>query len=260
MDPDNGAFVINTADRTTYGIETNWRLKSRLYLPDSIMLDIETQIEDEFRVTLKDPCADNKLSITKANELDDKLYYIGDTAIPVRPVVDQVVPIATCPINAVLEFFDEKQLIWRDYSHLTSTSAGQLEHTSLATFTNTFITNFITTHATQTGWFDISLSKADALSEYDGQTSTHTEVLLRLTFTDQYSDELEKTVSDEFSVKIQDKCTLNELTLTEKLGDLLQYVSDPTSGDYFLNFSTLLTEPPTWPNCLITHTFEFWNV
>ena len=61
MDADNGAFVITTADRATYGIETTWKLKARLYLPDSIVEESVglSQVEDVFWVTLKDPCADN---------------------------------------------------------------------------------------------------------------------------------------------------------------------------------------------------------
>jgi hypothetical protein len=83
---------------------------------------------------------------------------------------------------------------------------------------------------------------------------------MRLTFNDQYSDEAKNTVIDEFTVTIMDKCTLNELTLTEALGVLLQYVGDSTSSNYSLNFATKYTQPNTWPNCLITHTLEFWDV
>jgi hypothetical protein len=30
MNSDTGAFVIDTSNRATWGIETNWKLKSRL--------------------------------------------------------------------------------------------------------------------------------------------------------------------------------------------------------------------------------------
>jgi hypothetical protein len=39
MNSDTGAFVIDTSNRSLWGIETNWKLKSRLYLPDSIVTD-----------------------------------------------------------------------------------------------------------------------------------------------------------------------------------------------------------------------------
>ena len=61
-------------DRTTYGIETEWNLKVYLWLPDSIMEDTTTHFtsyETIFKVTIKDPCADNSLTIDPADEIGD---------------------------------------------------------------------------------------------------------------------------------------------------------------------------------------------
>lgn len=106
------------------------------------------------------------------------------------------------------------------------------------------------------------------MTEWDGPNGPHTEVLFRSTWEDPYSDEVTtdsfagSTVSDEYVVTIMDKCTINELTVTENLGVLLQYVdhsgNHPTSSAYSINFSA--TElANTWPNCVITHTLEFYD-
>ena len=174
----------------------------------------------------------------------------------VRPTVTQTVAIATCPIDATLEYWDEELEIWRPQAELTTTSAGQDEHPSLSTFTNTFITNWVSVN---TGYWDISISLADAGTEYDGPDDPHTEVQMKVTFNDPYSDEALNTVSDEFTVIIKNKCTLNELSVTETHDVLLQYVGDSTSSAYRLQYTTLYDEPPTWPACLITHTLEFWD-
>ena len=60
---------------------------------------------------------------------------------------------------------------------------------------------------------------------------------MRLTFTDDYSDEVDNTVSDTFLVIIKNYCTINALSITESLGVLLQYVTDPISSGYTLNMS-----------------------
>ena len=97
------------------------------------------------------------------------------------------------------------------------------------------------------------------MDEYDGPSTPHTVIKMRLTFTDSYSDEVENTVDDVFNVIIMDKCTLNELTKNEALGVLLQYVTDPVSTDnYKLNYTPTENEN-SWPNCVITHTLEFWD-
>ena len=62
-------------------------LRITLYLPDSIMTEAERRITDAFMVSLKDPCADNELSISGSDELGDQLYYIADSARVVTPVV-----------------------------------------------------------------------------------------------------------------------------------------------------------------------------
>ena len=46
FDTDIGAFVVDTSDRATYGIETQWSLKITLSLPDSIMDDDDISITD----------------------------------------------------------------------------------------------------------------------------------------------------------------------------------------------------------------------
>ena len=75
---------------------------------------------------------------------------------------------------------------------------------------------------------------------------------MRITFEDIYSDEANSTVSDTFLVIIKNYCTINELTLTESLGVLLQYVTDTRSSAYQLNFSR------SQPQCVITYTLFFW--
>ena len=125
-------------------------MKTTLYLPDSLQgpgRDISilgtnaitdlTIIDDEFEVILKDPCADNLLSITDANKIGDQLYYVGDTALVITPVVGQTVAIATCPLTAVLEFYDEKKNIWRPHSDLT-VEVGQDEYAATA-YTSSFV-------------------------------------------------------------------------------------------------------------------------
>ena len=94
---------------------------------------------------------------------------------------------------------------------------------------------------------------------------------MKLTFTDPYSDEVENTVSDTFLVIIKNKCTMNELILTESLGILpVQYVTDPESAGYQLSMSdgATLIMPPTYANltptllageCTITYTLFFWD-
>jgi hypothetical protein len=176
--------------------------------------------------------------------------------------------VSKCPLTASLEYFDENVKLWRTYTSLnTANLAGQDEH-SFSTFTNSFVTNFVSVN---TGYWDISISEANALNEWDGPNSPHTEVLFRSTWRDPYSDELTtynttgSTVSDEYVVTIMDKCTLNELTMTESLGVLLQYVdhTSPSSNHvessaYSINFSATLSAT-VWPNCVITHTLEFYD-
>ena len=87
FDTDVGQFHVDTSDRATYGIQTDWSMRVTLYLPDSIMPEEETSITDAFLVSLKDPCADNQLSIAVSDELGDQLYYVGDPAKVVTPVV-----------------------------------------------------------------------------------------------------------------------------------------------------------------------------
>ena len=76
---------------------------------------------------------------------------------------------------------------------------------------------------------------------------------MRLTFTDPYSDEVENTVSDTFLVIIKNYCTINALSLTESLGVLLQYVTDPISSGYVLNMAA------TQSSCTLTYRLEFWD-
>lgn len=76
---------------------------------------------------------------------------------------------------------------------------------------------------------------------------------MRLTFTDDYSDEVDNTVSDTFLVIIKNYCTINALSISESLGVLLQYVTDPISSGYTLNMSA------TQPSCTLTYTLEFWD-
>ena len=93
-------------------------------------------------------------------------------------------------MDVVLEFWDEKLRIWRDYSDLT-TDHGQVEHTTFTAFTSTFVDSFT---AVDTGAFDIYTD--DTSDEYDGPDTPYTEIEMRLTFTDPYSDEVSNTVSD----------------------------------------------------------------
>jgi hypothetical protein len=178
-------------------------------------------------VKLKDKCADNKISLTDTNNLNlgsDHLYYIGDTSTDYRPVITKDELVSKCPLTATLEYFDEDVKLWRTYTSLTSANlAGQDEH-SFSTFTNSIVTSFVSAN---TGYWDIYITEANALNEWDGPNSPHTEVLFRSTWEDPYSDEVTtdsvtgSTVSDEYVVTIMDKCTLNELTVTESLGVLL---------------------------------------
>ena len=55
---------------------------------------------------------------------------------------------------------------------------------------------------------------------------------MKITFSDPYSDEDLNSVYDTFLVIIKDKCTINELTMTESLGVLLQYTTDTVSSAY----------------------------
>jgi hypothetical protein len=150
---------------------------------------------------------------------------VADTALVVTPVVDQTVLIATCPLTAILEFWDEREFIWRPHTDLT-VEAGQDELDQTA-YTTSFVQSFVTAN---TGVLTVYTD--DAADEYDPIGKPHTEVKMRITFTDPYSDEELKTVSDTFWVIIKNKCTINELTLTEGLGVLLQYVTDATSSGY----------------------------
>ena len=172
-------------------------MKTTLYLPDSLQAignDISilgtsaitdlTKIEDEFEVNLKDPCADNQLSITDANAIGDQLYYIEDTALVITPVVDQTVAIATCPLTAVLEFYDEQKNVWRPHSDLT-VEVGQDEFTGTA-YTSSFVQSFITA---DTGVFTVYTTRAASLGEYDPVDGPYTEIEMKITFTDPYSDE-----------------------------------------------------------------------
>lgn len=93
-------------------------------------------------------------------------------------------------MDVVLEYWDEKDRIWRDYSELT-TDHGQEEHTSFSAFTSTFVGSFV---SVDTGAFDIYTD--DTSDEYDGPNGPYTEIEMRLTFTDPYSDEEINTVSD----------------------------------------------------------------
>ena len=165
-------------------------MRVTLNLPDSLMDDDEVTITDQFVVFLKDACADNELSIADANQIGDQLYYVGETAIGVLATVDQTVSISTCPLDVVLEYWDEKDRIWRDYTELTS-DHGQEEHTTFTAFTSTFVDSFV---SVDTGAFDIYTE--DTSDEYDGPDTPYTEIEMRLTFTDPYSDEETNTVSD----------------------------------------------------------------
>ena len=133
------------------------------------MEDSKTSITDQFQVYLKDPCADNSLSIANSDVLVDQLYYVSDPAHPVQATVSQTVSISTCPLTVVLEYWDETARIWRDHSDLTST-AGQEEY-SLVAYTASFVQNF---QAVNTGYFEIYTT--DANDEYDGPTTAHTEI------------------------------------------------------------------------------------
>ena len=190
FDSNHGTFSVVTSDRSKYGIESEWNMRVTLNLPDSLMSDDEVTIISQFAVYLKDACADNELSIAEANEIGEQLYYVGETAIPVLATVDQTVSISTCPLDVVLEYWDEKLRIWRDYSELT-TDHGQEEHTSFTAFTSTFVDSFT---AVDTGAFNIYTD--DTSDEYDGPDTSYTEIEMRLTFTDPYSDEATNTVSD----------------------------------------------------------------
>ena len=220
-------------------------MRVTLYLPDSVMPEEDTSITDTFFVTLKDPCADNQLSIAASDELGDQLYAVGDTAKVVTPVVAQTVDIATCPLTASLDYWDEKDRIWRPHTDLT-TVAGQEEYSGSA-YTTSFVQSFVTAN---TGV--LTIYTQDLSVEYDPPDSPHTEVTMRITFTDPYSDELSNTVSDTFLVIIKNYCSINELTLTESLGVLLQYVTDARSNAYSLDFTA------SQPQCLITYSLFFW--
>ena len=209
------------------------------------MDDESTSITDAFLISLKDPCADNQLSIAVSDELGDQLYYVGDAAKVVTPVVAQTVSISTCPLTATLEYWDEKDRIWRPHADLT-TVAGQEEYSGSA-YTTSFVQSFITA---DTGVLTIYTD--DSSIEYDPPDEPHTEVTMRITFTDPYSGEATNTVSDTFLVIIKNYCTINQLTLTESLGVLLQYVTDTQSSAYQLSFSA------TQSQCVITYTLFFW--
>ena len=127
----------------------------------------------------------------------------------------------------VLEFYDEQEEIWRPHSELT-VEVGQDEFTPTA-YTSSYVQSFITA---DTGVLTVYTTRAASAGEYDPIGLPHTEIMMKITFTDPYSDEAENTVYDEFKVIIKDKCTINELTLTESLGVLLQYTTDATSSAY----------------------------
>ena len=76
----------------------------------------------------------------------------------------------------------------------------------------------------------------DDHDEFDGPTTNHLEIILRITFTDQYSDEEDNSVSDTFLLIIKNKCSANALTMTESLGVLRYYVTD-SAQTYSMTFS-----------------------
>lgn len=93
-----------------------------LNLPDSIMDDTLTTIEDQFTVYIKDPCADNSLTLT--NQLGDQFYWIADPAQDVSSKVTQTVDVSICPLDKKLEYWDELDRIWRDFSDFASANHG----------------------------------------------------------------------------------------------------------------------------------------
>ena len=119
LDANDGSFTAKSGDIGTWGIETHLELKVELSLPGSAMAADLTSIESEFEVYLKDPCADNMLSIAASDELGTITYYVGEAAEAVAPVVSQTVD--GCTFEASLEYWDELDSTWRDYTEFTTT-------------------------------------------------------------------------------------------------------------------------------------------
>lgn len=60
FDPVTGNLIVSTSN-TVYSIETIFSLKIVVTLPNSIMDAELIEVEDRFKVTIKDACADNTL-------------------------------------------------------------------------------------------------------------------------------------------------------------------------------------------------------
>ena len=199
------------------------------------MTDDLIEQEDRFKVTIKDACADNTLSILEANDLLEQTYYIADPAHTITPVVTTTVPTATCPLTVTLDYFDESMAQWRAYDY------------SIVTNPTTFVTSFV---AVDTGVLTIETSDT---TTYDPDNDTWTELNMRITFTDPNSDETDNTVSDTFKVILKNHCTENELTLSGDLTNELYYVDDTAIGPFTLPFSV------TVGTCTITHSLYFFD-
>ena len=70
---------------------------------------------------------------------------------------------------------------------------------------------------------------------------------MRVSFTDENSDEITNTVSDEFHVIIKNRCTDNELTLTSDIETLTYYVTDAEDQTISIGYSETVS------GCSITH-------
>ena len=111
--------------------------------------------------------------------------------------------------------------------------------------------DYVSGHKAYYDWeISIGSSGRDA---YDPKDGPYTEVQMRATFTDENSDEINNTVSDEFHVIIKNRCTDNELTLTGDIETLTYYVTDPEDQSVSIGHSDSVS------GCTITYKLEFWD-
>lgn len=142
-----------------------------------------------------------------------------------------LIVVGTCTLTVTLEYFDESMSQWRDHSNIA----------------NTFVQSFI---AVDTGVFTVFTSDT---ATYDPDDGPFSEYNMRITFTDNKSDETLNTVTDTFKLILKNRCTINELTLTGDLPNVLYYIADPQTSAITLPFSV------TEASCTITHTLQLFD-
>jgi len=92
-------------------------LPVRITLKDLNSAQANSQIIEEFDLTLRNPCSLDELTFV---EQANFVYLIGDpTTAAIGPTFTQSVTV--CPLSYVLEIQDDNTGLWNDYASATST-------------------------------------------------------------------------------------------------------------------------------------------